>query len=243
MTSSCQLVSLCALLTVLAFSGCASNPPKNSAYPLEQMDGQSVGVAAGTLDRLGEENQRLKTNNIQLLAENVELKKTVLTLNKYLQINNCLSTNKEAIAQNLIEIWTPHRDALWKAQGGTGMVVDFTVQDVVFFDGYVVVATLFLAKNQDQTGILAKGAVALDPDKNLEIAACAMDEHSTLSPQDMAQLTSESQIEERAKTIPAQPNKDGEWRISQENKDKAVGAGIAIGATLLYKLLDNYINQ
>ena len=235
-------------MMLLLLVGCASSLPKTFAYSPEQADGQSAELwtkAAGALDRSNTENQRLKTNNFQLQAENAELKKTVQTLQKYLRINNCLSTNKEAIAQNLIETWMPQREALWKAQGGTGEVVDFTVQDVVFFDGYVVVATLFLAKNQDQTGILAKGAVALDPDKDLEIVACVMDEHSALTQQDMAQLTNETQIEERAKTIPAQPNakKDGEWRISQENKDKAVGAGIAIGATLLYKLLDNYINQ
>jgi hypothetical protein len=82
--------------------------------------------------------------------------------------------NKDQVVKKFNEDWAGSKDTLFSASGGKGQLLGFEVDDAFFYKGNIVISTLFLWKEGNGAAKLGRGAVLLDPDKDLEISGCQM---------------------------------------------------------------------
>lgn len=192
------------------------------------------------LERLRAEIESLK----QVQKTNTADLKTCNQYLQYLRINDYLQENQQDVVRHFNAEYAPKREVLFTAAGGSGKLLDFQVDEVFFYKGYVIVSSLVLWQNADGSGGVGRWALSLDPDKNFDAYGCEMTGRAELSRQDLASFLqnngttpSAQQLENIATQVPSQPSNTEKPLLSDATKDKLIGAGISlVSAWLLHAI-------
>lgn len=255
-------LALPVLLSLFAFMGCSTVdlPPQASPAELQQQLETITGKAVyeesmrksyeaaytgqkSEVERLRVENESLKQSQKTNAANNQACNQWL----QYLRLNDSLLENHDALVKDFNAQYSTNRQVLFSAAGGTGKLLDFAVDDVFFYKGFVVVSSLCLWENQDGSGGLGRCALSLDPDKNFDALGCEMTGQVALSRQDLTSLlqdgtatgASSERLEHAAAQVPTQPSSANKPLLSEGTKDKLIDAGIGVvSAWLLNKLLN-----
>ena len=236
-----------ALLSLPLFIGC-STTENTDRYIASQMQvqvdsGKDLVALERRLRDLAEARaEDLKAERDKLRTELAALKQakdtgagldqTASRLANFLRISDYLWENKATVVKRFHSEWSPKRESLFSAAGGKGQLLEFEVDDVFFYKGYVVVSSLFLWRAPDGSGGVGRCALSLDPDKNFEAYACEMTGENRLSQAEFANLlgngqASSQRLEQAAPASASQPF------FSERTKEKITDATIGVTAAAI----------
>lgn len=195
------------------------------------------------VERLRAENKSLK----QLQKTNAVNEQECNRWLGYLHINDYLLENHDEVLKHFNAHYSTNRQELFSAAGGTGKLLDFEVDDVFYYKGYVIVSSLCLWENQDGSGGLGRCALSLDPDKNFDAYGVEMTGQKALSRQDLASLrqdenvagASSERLEHAAAQVPNQPSPTTKPLLSEATKEKLIGAGIGVVSAWLMHVIQS----
>ena len=191
------------------------------------------------IERLRAENASL-TQAQKTTATNDQLCARLLYC---LQVNDYLVENHEVVVKHFNSEYASKREVLFSAAGGNGKLLDFQVDDVFFYKGFVIVSSLLLWQNPDGSGAVGRCALSLDPEKNFDAYGCEMTGQAPLSRQDLTALLqsgnapSPQQLEQVATQVPSQPTATSKPMLSEDTKKKLINAGIGVvSAWLIHRI-------
>lgn len=247
-----------ALLISPSTAGPSSKTTK--ATPREKELENTIVLANQVQERLITENRRLSNDVVAVRMEAASLKQQVGTLtnmNKALEAE--LATNQviiksltnalhyhEWVLENRAEIievlqkeWEPKKEAFFTTAGGKGHLKGFEVEDAFFYKGHVIIPTLFLSVFEDGSGMLARAAVHMDPDKKFEVVRCAIESSKRYAKEELAGVEGAS-IEQRASEVPKSATSNW-FNMSDDTKSKVTTTGITLLGAAAMKLFDKWL--
>lgn len=205
---------------------------KNEAEALRKQNNDLVNQLASTRTLLEKQEVDFKLKEQSYTNQ----------LSSFLQFFNLQSAiieKRQIFIAHFTKEWTPVRETLYKAAGGFGKLTEFEIEDVYCYRGYVVVNTLNAWQNDDGSGGIARGAIALDPDKDFEISSCEIVDKMLISREQLAAMSNGQQMEaQAAASLPHRPEA-ATFTMSEDTKNKLWQVGATVASALFLRLLQD----
>jgi hypothetical protein len=220
---------LIAVVSVIV-AGCATNSEKVLAPSAQEVEWANKVIALDEQQKAlqrKEQALKLQEQDIQRAEAQADLEK------KDAKAKAWLAQNKEQIEKDLTESNQTNSQAMLESFGFHGVVLDYLVDDVAVEDGVFSYSQLFLWKNSDDSGEIARINVGYDI-KTEKLVGSNIVGTKHLSVSELATIIggSSEQNSQRVQSVsPAEPEPSKTqsiWTPSNETVNTAYKAGIGV---------------